>query len=129
MKYSLRILSMMLVLGPTFAWAQKVGVQVDHIDATENTTIEIKKGDHHKTEKQFEVIEGTEQIEGDAAPLIQDARKNWKTACAESKKEFKELNKDSQILSLSCGSMTCSTVAMESTCKSVGHHKLRVQVK
>lgn len=129
MKMTLRILSMMFILGPTLAWAQKVGLQVDHIDATENTTIEIKKGDHQKTEKQFEITDGTDQIEGDAAPLVQEARKNWKTACSEWKKEFKELNKENQILSLSCGSMTCSTVAMESTCKSVGHHKLRVQVK
>ncbi len=129
MNMKLRNFLTLIAFCPILAWAQKVGVQVDHADANENTTIEIKKGDHQKVEKQFEIIEGTEQIEGDAAPLIQEARKNWKTACADSKKEFKELNKENQILSLSCGGMTCSTVAMESTCKSVGHHKLRVQVK
>ncbi len=129
MKINLKSVLILMALCPTMVWAQKVGVHVDRIDANENTTIEIKKGDHQKNEKQFEIIEGTDQIDGDAAPLLQDARKNWKTACADWKKEFKELNKDNQVLALSCGRMTCSTVAMESTCNSQGKHKLRVQVK
>lgn len=123
-----KILGLILLL-PLMVWAQKVGVQVDHVDANENTTIEIRKGEHPKNEKQYEITEGSEEIAGDASPLLQDARKNWKAACAEWKKEFKELNKDNQVLSLSCGSMTCATVTMESTCKSQGKHKLRVQVR
>ena len=123
---SLLVLSMVV---PTVSVAQTAGVRVDGISAEENTTIEIKKNDRPKSDKQFEISEGTEEVAGDAAPLIQEARKNWKAACADWKKEFKDLNKDNQILSLSCGSMICTTVTMENTCKSQAKYKLRVQIK
>ena len=106
------------------AMAQSVGVK--DISAQEDTTIEIRKG--IKTDQTFEISEGTEDITGDAAPLIQTARANWKTACADWKKEMKE-NKESPVLMSSCGKMTCTTAAMESTCSSVGKYKLKVRVK
>ncbi len=129
MAANLKKILVITLLIPTWAWAQKVGVHVDGVNADENTTIEIKKGDSQKNDKRFEITEGTEEIAGDSAVLLQEARKNWKSACADWKKEFRELNKDNQILSMSCGSMACTTVAMESTCKSQVKHKLRVQVK
>ena len=117
----MKLLLAVMVLFPMMSLAQTAG--------EEYTTIEIKKNDRPHSTKEFEITEGSEEIAGDAAPLIQEARKNWKAACLDWKKDFKELNKDNQILSLSCGSMTCTTVAMENTCKSQGKHKLRVQIK
>ncbi|WII72649.1 hypothetical protein QJS83_02035 [Bdellovibrio sp. 22V] len=119
-----KILILLLVL-PFFAQAQSVGVK--DIPAEGDTTIEIKKGKN--ADRTYEVVTDEDEIEGEAAPLLKEARTNWKTACADWKKEIKELNKDNQVLSLSCGKMTCSTVSMESTCRSVGKFKLRVQVK
>ena len=105
--------------------AQNMGIK--DIPADGDTTIRIQKGANKDAE--YEVTTGKDDITGDAAPLLKDARANWKTACADWKKETKELNKDSQVLSLSCGKMTCSTVAMESTCTSEATHKIRVKIK
>ena len=114
---------------PTAALAQKVGLQVDGVNATENTTIEIKKNDRPKNEKSFEITEGTDEITGEFSTLLQDARKNWKTACEDWKKELKDLNKENQVLFISCGRMTCSKQNVESSCQSVAKYKLRVQLK
>ncbi|KHD88100.1 MAG: hypothetical protein OM95_11345 [Bdellovibrio sp. ArHS] len=115
----------LVVLFPFFAFAQSVGVK--DIPADGDTTIEIKKG--KKTDNEFEIVNGEDEIEGDAAPLLKEARANWKVACADWKKEIKELNKDNQVLSLNCGKMQCSTVAMESTCTSHAKYKMKVRVK
>lgn len=122
----MRKLIILLLLLPFFSQAQSVGVK--DIPAGEDTTIEIKKGSK-ATDKEFEIVTDEDDIEGDAAALLKEARANWKIACADWKKETKELNKESQVLSLSCGTMTCSTVAMESTCRSKAKYKLKVRVK
>ncbi len=114
---------------PTAALAQKVGLQVDGVNANENTTIEIKKNDRPKNEKSFEITEGTDEITGEFSTLLQEARKNWKTACEDWKKELKDLNKENQVLFISCGRMTCSKQSVESSCQSVAKYKLRVQLK
>lgn len=121
----MKTLALVLVLVPFLAFAQSVGVK--DISADADTTIEIKKG--KKSDREFEVVSGEDDIEGEAAPLLKEARANWKTACAEFKKETKELNKENQVLALSCGKMNCSTVAMESTCHSKGTYKIKTRVK
>ncbi|AFY03290.1 hypothetical protein [Bdellovibrio bacteriovorus] len=117
------ILSLSLI--SSFAFAQSVGVK--DIPADGDTTIEIKKGS--KTQNEFEVIQSEDEIEGDAAPLLKEARVNWKRACADWKAETKDLNKENRVLTLSCGKMECSTVAMESTCRSKTNAKIKVKVK
>jgi hypothetical protein len=109
----------------TLALAQSMGIK--DIPADGDTTIKIQKGG--KEDDKFEITTGTDEIEGDAAPLLKEARANWKAACAEWKKELKELNKESQIVSMSCGKMRCSTSAMETTCVSEGKNKIKVKVK
>ena len=109
----------------TVAMAQTLGVK--DIPADGDTTIKIEKGS--RVNNEYAITEGVDQIEGDAAPLLKEARLNWKTACADWKKEIKELNKENSVLTLNCGSMKCSTVAMESTCVSTGRHKLKVKIK
>lgn len=121
----MKIMILALSLVSVTAFAQSVGVK--DIPASEDTTIEIRKGS--KTENVFEISEGVEEIAGDAAPLVQTARANWKTACADWKKEVKELNKENPVLVLNCGKMECSTQAMESTCRSSGKYKIKVKVK
>ncbi|HEY8269732.1 MAG TPA: hypothetical protein VIG33_02505 [Pseudobdellovibrionaceae bacterium] len=108
----------------TLAFAQTMGIK--DISTDGDTTIKIQKG---KEEDKYEITTGTDAIEGDAAPLLKEARANWKTACSEWKKELKELNKENQVISLSCGTMKCSTTAMETTCASEGKNKVRVKVK
>jgi hypothetical protein len=121
----MKIIILAISLLATTAFAQNIGVK--DIPADGDTTIKIEKGS--KTANEYEITEGSDEITGDAAPLLKDARINWKTACADWKKETKELNKDNSVLTLSCGSMTCATVAMESTCKSTAKTKIKVKVK
>lgn len=106
------------------AFAQSIGVK--DIPADGDTTIKIQKS---KDEPQYEITTGTDEIQGEAAPLLKDARENWKKACKEWKQETKDLNKENQVLTLNCGPMLCSTAAMESTCTSVGKHKIKVKIK
>lgn len=112
----------------SIAFAQNVGVKVDGVDASnENTTIEIKKGSK-ATSAQYEITQGEDQVQGDAAPLLKEARSNWKKACDDWKKEFKDLNKENSILSLNCGTQSCATQAMETVCTSKATYKLKVKV-
>ncbi|MGZ3743702.1 MAG: hypothetical protein ACXWRE_02255 [Pseudobdellovibrionaceae bacterium] len=108
----------------TFAFAQSMGLK--DIPTDKETTIRIQKG---AEENKYEITTGTDVIEGEAAPLLKEARANWKAACTDWKKELKELNKENQVISLSCGTMKCSTTAMETTCTSEGKNKIRVKVK
>lgn len=121
----MKFLVVLISLAATMAFAQSMGIK--DIPADGDTTIKIQKG--QDLDKTYEITTGEEEIEGDAAPLLKEARAHWKTACAEWKKDMKELNKENQILSLNCGAMKCSTTAMETTCRSTGTHKLKVKVK
>ncbi|KYG66521.1 hypothetical protein AZI86_05600 [Bdellovibrio bacteriovorus] len=112
---------------PFLAQAQSVGIKDIPADGEAETTIEIKKGKN--TQKKFEVVTNEDEIEGDAAPLLKDARVNWKKACADWKSETKALNKENQVISLSCGKMECATVSMESTCQSKAKYTVKVQVQ
>lgn len=114
-----------LSLLSTLALAQTMGIK--DIPAEGDTTIKIEKGP--KADEKYEISSGTDRVEGDPAPLLKDARANWKIACTEWKKELKELNKDNQIISMSCGTMKCSTTAMETTCSSEGKNRIKVKVK
>lgn len=119
----------LLLILPFMAQAQSVGVK-DIPVSSEGTTIEIKKGSSNKpTDRDFEIVTDEDSIEGDGAPLLKEARSNWKVACADWKKELKELNKDNQLLSISCGTMKCTTEAMESTCRSQARYKVKVRLK
>lgn len=116
-----------LLMLPLLAQAQTVGIKDIPADGEAETTIEIKKGKN--TQKKFEVVTNEDDIEGDAAPMLKEARTNWKKACTEWKTEIKSLNKENQVISLNCGKMECSTASMESTCQSKGKYTVKVQVQ
>ncbi|MFN8845811.1 MAG: hypothetical protein ACK5V3_16200 [Bdellovibrionales bacterium] len=118
-----------------FSQAQNVGVNVQDINSEEGTTIEIKKGTKSSgsigtlvTAPLYQITEGDEVIEGDGAPLLKEARSNWKKACSEWKKEFKDMNKDNKILTMNCGKQECATAAMETVCSSKATYKLKVKM-
>jgi hypothetical protein len=74
----------------TLAFAQTIGVK--DIPADGDTTIRVEKG--VKNQNAWEITSGTDEIEGEAAPLLKEARANWKKACTEWKQETKEMNKE-----------------------------------
>ena len=108
------LLSIMVIT--QFAWAEEVGVKVD----------QIKKGDSASAKKKYVLTEGEEDISGDKDVIKKKAENNWKAACAEWKKDFRNDNKDNKIVSINCGKMTCTKEGVESTCVSKATHKVRV---
>lgn len=119
------VASLLTVLSLSAAFAQSVGVK--DIPANGDTTIRIEKG--MRSEQQFEVITNKDEIEGEPANLLKEARENWNTACKDWKRETKELHKDNQIVALNCGKRVCNTAAMETTCTSEATSKVKVRVK
>lgn len=113
------------------AQSQTADVKIKDIPANagdEGTTITIGKKGKNSTTSEFQITEGSDELNGDAAPLLKDARNNWKKACEDWKKELKELNSGNQIITMNCGKMDCVTAAMETTCKSNTTHKIRVKI-
>ena len=126
MFHSISVLFLLLCLSLVSS-AQDIGVKVDSSTAVEDTTISIKKGSNSAVNKKKYVIsEGSDDITGDKDVLKKNAEKNWKQACEDWKKETKDLNKENKVISLSCGSMSCSKDGVESVCKSTGSYKIRV---
>lgn len=115
------------ILLSSFVSAQTVNVKDIDASQEQETTISVRKGGS-KSDAKFEITEGTDDLEGDPAPLQKEARANWKKACDAWKKELKEMNKDNQILTANCGTPQCATTAMETVCKSTAKHKLKVRL-
>ncbi len=106
-------------------------ISVKDVPADESTTIEIKKGKQitpDSTKKLYQIMEENAEVTGDPAPLMKAARENWTKACAEWKKELKELNVENKILSMNCGKPQCQTSTMETSCSSDGKSKIRVAI-
>lgn len=103
---------------------EKTSVKIQDMDTNQDTTISIKKGATAATKK-WTLTEGEEEITGDKAVLLKEAEKNWKAACNDWKKEFKEMNKENKIVSMNCGKMVCSKEGVESTCVSKATHKVK----
>lgn len=122
------MLGLCLMMWTQTSNAQSVSVKDVPADQ-ESTTIEIKKGKPvDASKKLYQVLEDTQEVSGDPAPLMKAARENWNKACAEWKKEVKELNTENKIISLSCGKPQCQTTTMETTCSSDAKSKIRVAI-
>lgn len=120
------ILSALFILSTVAYAEQNVGVKINDMDTTQDTTISIKKGAQQQpNQKKWVLSEGEEDISGDKDAMMKNAEKNWKTACKEWKAEFKELNKDNKIVSMNCGRMTCTKDGVESSCVSKATHKVK----
>jgi hypothetical protein len=113
----------------TAVYATEVGVKVDKVDASQDTTISIQKGKSATLKKRYEVSTGEHEIAGDKDVVLKDAEKKWSAACKEWKKEFREDNKDNKIVSISCGRMTCSKEGVESTCISNAKYKIKTVIE
>ena len=116
------------VLAGQQAFSQKTAVT--EIPMNENTTISIKKGDAaNKCEKLYEIVESTAEIQGEPSILSKEARNNWKKACADWKKEIKELNQENKIIALDCGKVTCAKEGGEGqVCSSQGSYKIKTKI-
>jgi hypothetical protein len=126
------VMAILVVLGAGNALAERAKVQVSDMNTDQDTTITVKKGPIRPVEElpEFEIVSGEQDIEGDPAANTGEARTAWKGACAEWKKEVKELNKDNQILAYSCNSPTATLLDNgQRQMRSTGHYKLKVRIR
>lgn len=120
-----------LLLFTSLSWSQTVDVHGLSSDEDGSTTIEItkgKKGPTHTAGVKWEVVEGAVPVHGEPAAMNKEARGNWKTACNEWKKEFREDNKESKIISINCGTPECSGSVGQKTCHSTGTYKIKTKL-
>ncbi|MBK7842834.1 MAG: hypothetical protein IPJ71_03930 [Bdellovibrionales bacterium] len=109
------------------AVAQTVDVKDVDSAGAEDTTIEIRKGKagEKKNNAEWELAEGTSDVQGEGAAMNREAKKNWKKACDDWKVEFRNDNKENKIISVSCGTPTCSTESGTVTCSSTATYKVK----
>ncbi len=117
---------LLVILATVFtntANTEEVGVKVD---TSQDTTISIKKGANATlAKKKYSIVEGEHDVVGDKDVIAKSAEKNWKTECADWKKEFRADNKDNKIISVVCGRMKCDKVGVETTCQSQAKYKMK----
>jgi hypothetical protein len=119
-------LTIMMFISVT-AFAQTAAIKDIPADG-EDTTISITKG--KKGQVEFQIEEGKAEIAGDPEILAKAARDSWKKECADWKKEVKELNKDNQVMALSCNNPSCAKTEMSQTvCQSTGTYKVKTKVR
>lgn len=114
--------------------AQTVDVKGTDASAQEDgttTTIEIKKGKTGTvgtTEKLWEIVEGTADVEGEASASTKDAKANWKKECNEWKKEIRADNKENKVMVVNCGQMSCGGDAGSKICTSKANYKIKTKM-
>lgn len=119
----------------TVAFAQE-RVDVKGVDAGEEgttTTIEVTKKKTTVEEKKagealWETQEGSNDIEGEAGATNKDGKANWKKACEDWKKEFRADNKENKIVTINCGSATCTGDAGSKVCTSKATYKIKTKM-
>jgi len=103
------------------------GVTVKDIPVSEDTSIVIKKGAATKDCIEYELVDGQDEIVGDPDYDKTKARLSWKSACADWKKTFRELNKDNQVLAMNCNSPEMAKEETQFTFKSIGSYKIKTK--
>jgi len=83
--------------------------------------------DQPRPETKWITESDTVDIDGDIGALTSEARKNWQAACEHWKREFREDNKDSKIINITCGTPTCSGDAGAKTCHSKATYKIKTK--
>lgn len=119
-----------VIVLPLFSYAQTATLHDIPADQEGSTTISITKGEKKTNSEEFQITEGTATVSGEPELLQKSARASWKTACAEWKKELKELNSANQVLVMNCNQPTCNqTGNSETVCSSQADYKLKIKVK
>jgi hypothetical protein len=115
---------------PLMSLATEVDVGIHKIHSETDSAVVIQKAPLPRlTNPDYEIVSGSEEIPGDPAPGLKESYASWKQACAEWKKEKRELN-PGQVLTLHCGTPTRETQPDHQIVqKSTGSYKLRVKIR
>jgi hypothetical protein len=111
------------------ALAEEPTLSVKGMPASQDSTITIRKGDAAKTDPDYRIESGSEEISGDPVAGQQESYKSWKDACTEWKKEMREMNK-ATLIALNCGTPSASRDSSSRvTQKSTGTYKIKVRIR
>ncbi len=122
------ILGSSLIAFSASADEQTTSIKVNNIKTDQDTAILIKKGGTDALKPVYEIVEGDGDISGDPASGAVESLASWKTACAEWKKEIRELNKDNQVLILNCNKAHVESLPNgQRVYSSTGTYKLKVK--
>ena len=119
------VFTLTLLVG-CFSFAQKTAV-TDIPSSESGTTISVQKG--ITEQRDYDILTSSAEIAGDSNVLVKGARDSWKTACADWKKEIKDLNKENSVIALNCNSPKCVTETNGTVCTSTGNYQVRVKIK
>ncbi|CAN5488677.1 hypothetical protein BH10BDE1_BH10BDE1_22880 [soil metagenome] len=107
-----------LMLATTIALSFGLTVSIAHADDEKEA----------KESKQFEIIDGTNEVAGDPGQDTTAARAKWQKSCDVWKGETKDLNKMNQVVSMSCGSPSCAFQENGNyVCSSTAAYKLKIE--
>ena len=124
------VISFLVLIFSPLVLAQSVDVKDVAAGDSQTTTIEIRKGSKAESAKdaQWEVVNGSADIEGDEAPMKRAARKNWKQACKVWKQEFRQDNKENKIISMNCGKPNCQGQSGGTICTSQASFQIKTKL-
>ena len=130
MKIVQTFVSFVLLFSSLLVFAQKAQLKMDDITADQDTSITIKKGSTAtRTEPDYEIVSGTEEITGDEEIDDKRALASWKESCETWKRETRELNTENKIIILSCGSKKRVRTENKNIYTSVGKYQIRVRIR
>lgn len=114
----------------THVHAENPTIAVTGVPADQESTITIRKGrDSAKTEPDYRIESGTEEISGDPVAGQEESYMTWKAACNEWKKDMREMN-GKALIALSCGTpRSVRDKSSRVTQSSTGTYKLKVRVR
>lgn len=111
-------------------FAQKAQLKMDDITTDQDTSITIKKGSSAvRSEPDYEIVSGSEEIAGDEEIDDKRALASWKESCETWKRETRELNTENKIIILSCGSKKRVRTENKHVYTSVGKYQIRVRIR
>jgi hypothetical protein len=120
-----------MILSLLLSVAMAQTANINDVPLQGDTTISVTKGSK-AVGPDFEIVKHEAEIEGEPEVLIKEARSSWKKACDDWKKETKELNKDSQVMALTCNSPSCGkadNVTTSTICKSTATYQIKTKIK
>ena len=120
-----------LVLFSAVVIGETTAVKVEGIPTEPETTISIKKGAPVVGQQciEYQIIEGSEEVNGQPDFDRKKAYQDWKSECDRWKISMKEINKTNEILTINCNKPKSSRDGEMLTYASSASYKMKVKVK
>lgn len=114
----------------SFVFAEKAGVKIEDVNTDQETSITIKKGAQALKEcVEYQIVDGKDEINSSPDFDRKKAYQDWKAECDKWRASMKEMNKDNQILQLSCNKARAGKDGEMTMYSSEGTYKVKVKIR